>query len=361
MADKHSYRETEQDDLTDTPQRFISAHEVALEAGVSRSAVSRTFTPGASVSPATRKKVLKAAEKLGYQVNDLARGLLANRSRIVGMIAADPDSPFRSRQIAALSRRLAARGSVPVLIPTGQHGENLSAAHETLLRYRAEATVVLSGMPSSSFVELAQRNGQTLILVGRTEEGADHIHINNRLAAETAVDIFAARGMKRLGLITSNVGSRNLVERQEAYIARAKSLGLQISMQRGELTDYDGGFAAASLLLGEKERVEGIFCVNDLMAFGLMDCARDVFSLSIPDDISVIGFDNVAEARWGAYRLTTFDQNAERLSAEIIRLLDERQAAPNAPPRMVTLDIPLILRGSVRALKPENGTRGVGE
>ncbi len=354
MSDKETQREP---DNMDSQPRFISAHEVALEAGVSRSAVSRTFTPGASVSPTTREKVLKAAEKLGYQVNDLARGLLANRSRIVGMIAADPESPFRSRQIAALSRRLTARGSVPVLIPTGQHGENLSAAHETLLRYRAEATVVLSGMPSSSFVELAQRNGQTLILVGRTEEGADHIHINNRLAAETAVEIFAARGMRKLGLITSNVGSLNLVEREEAFIAKGKSLGLSVSVQRGDLTDYEGGYSAASLLLGERERVQGVFCVNDLMAFGLIDCARDVFNLSIPDDVSVIGFDNVTEARWGAYRLTTFDQNAERLSAEIIRLLDERQAVPNAPPQTIVLELPLILRSSVRPLKNERVSR----
>ncbi len=90
MADKDRF----QDEIPENQPRFISAHEVAVEAGVSRSAVSRTFTPGASVSPSTREKVLKAAEKLGYQVNDLARGLLAKRSRIVGMIAADPASPF---------------------------------------------------------------------------------------------------------------------------------------------------------------------------------------------------------------------------------------------------------------------------
>lgn len=347
----------QQDQDANGGPRFISAHEVAQEAGVSRSAVSRTFTPGASVSAATREKVLKAADKLGYQVNDLARGLLAHRSRIVGMIAADPDSPFRARQIATLSRRLAARGNVPVLIPTGQHGENLSAAHEALLRYRAEATVVLSGMPSSSFVELAQRNGQPLILVGRTEAGADRVHANNKLAAETAVDVFTARGLKKLGLITSSVGSPSLVEREQAFVAKAASMGLPVVVQRGELTDYDSGFAAGSLLLGDKDRVEAVLCVNDLMAFGLMDCARDVYNLSIPDDLSIIGFDNVAEARWGAYRLTTFDQNAERLSAEIVRLLDERQSAPNEPPQTTILDMPLILRGSVRPLKTDYATK----
>lgn len=335
----------------DNPPRFISAHEVAQAAGVSRSAVSRTFTPGASVSPATREKVLRAAEKLGYQVNDLARGLLANRSRIVGMVASDPESPFRTQQIAALSRRLVARGSVPVLIPTGTGGENLAAAQATLLRYRAEATVVLSGMPSSSFVELAQRNGQTLIVVGRTESGPDHIRINNALAAQMAVEVFAARGMKRLGLITSAVGSLNLVEREDAFVAKSRELGMTVSVQRAALTDYDGGYAAASLLLGERPAVEGVFCINDLMAFGLMDCARNVFNLSIPEDLSVIGFDNVPQARWGGYRLTTFDQDGDRMAAEIVRVLDQREATPSAPPIISVLDVPLVYRNSVRPLK----------
>ncbi len=98
--------------------RYISAHEVAERAGVSRSAVSRTFTHGASVSPATREKVLRAAEELGYQVNDLARGLLANRSQLIGMIASDPETPFRALQISTLSRLLIENGRVPVLITT---------------------------------------------------------------------------------------------------------------------------------------------------------------------------------------------------------------------------------------------------
>ncbi|MGH6763701.1 MAG: LacI family DNA-binding transcriptional regulator [Phyllobacterium sp.] len=335
----------------DTIPRFISAHEVAERAGVSRSAVSRTFTPGASVSQATREKVMRAAEELGYQVNDLARGLLANRSRLVGMVASDPESPFRTLQISALSRQLVKRGSVPVLIPTGTPNDNLSHSQATLLRYRAEATIVLSGMPSSSFVELAQRNGQPLIVVGRAEQGPDHIRINNVRAAQTAAEVFAARGMKKLGLVTSLVGSPNLLEREEAFVAAATRHGLSVRVERAQFTDYDGGQKAASLLLGLSEPVEGVFCVNDLMAFGLMDYARNVINLSIPEDLSVIGFDDVPEARWGAYRLTTFHQDADKLALEIIRVLDQRQANPGAPPIVATFDLPLIYRNSIRPLK----------
>lgn len=342
MADKNGTDEMEL-------PRFISAHEVAERAGVSRSAVSRTFTRGASVSSATREKVLRAAEELGYQVNDLARGLLANRSQLIGMIASDAETPFRSQQIAALSRLLIESGRVPVLITTDQT-EAGRASHATLLRYRAEATIILSGMPSKAFVDLAQRNGQPLIAVGRSEVGPDHIRINNALAAETAVQIFAARGMQRIGLVTSAVGSPNLVEREEAYVRRAGELGLDVFVERAERTNYDGGTLAASLLLTKGRNIEGVFCVNDLMAFGLMDYARDMLGLAIPRDLSVIGLDDVPEARWGAYRLTTFQQNAERQAREILQVLEQRLKQPAAPPIIAQLDLPLVVRETVRAL-----------
>ncbi len=113
-------------DANDRPQsvpRFVSARDVADLAGVSRSAVSRAFTPGASVAPETREKIMTAAGHLGYQVNDLARGLLANRSRIVGLVATKPEVGFRAHLTAALAAVLIRRGSVPVLINAGETAE----------------------------------------------------------------------------------------------------------------------------------------------------------------------------------------------------------------------------------------------
>lgn len=337
---------------TEASPRYISAHEVAERAGVSRSAVSRTFTHGASVSEATREKVLRAAEELGYQVNDLARGLLANRSQLVGMIASDPETPFRSLQISTLSRLLVESGRVPVLITTDGSAAG-QASHANLLRYRAQATIVLSGMPSRAFIELAQRNGQPLIAIGRNEEGPDHIRVNNALAAATAVQVFAARGMTRIGMVTSAVGSPNLLEREQAYVEAARMAGLEVFVERAERTDYEGGSLAASLLLSPARQVEGVFCVNDLMALGLMDYARNMLGLSIPDDLSVIGFDDIPEANWGAYRLTTFQQSAEKQAREILNILDQRLANPGAPPIVTRLDVPLIMRDTVRMMKIE--------
>src|SRR5688572_20354474 len=122
-------------------RRFVSAQDVAEHAGVSRSAVSRAFTPGASIAPATLARVQEAASALGYQVNHLARGLLAHRSQLVGLVTSDPDTPFRAQTIAALSRALSERGNLPALVSVGPTAGEVANAARQLLRYRAEATV----------------------------------------------------------------------------------------------------------------------------------------------------------------------------------------------------------------------------
>lgn len=140
--------------------RFVSAEQVAQLAGVSRSAVSRTFTPGASVAPTTREKVLRAARELGYHVNDLARGVLANQSRLVGIVATRPEVGFRAHLAAALAKALIKRGSIPILINTGQTEEELLAAQKMLIGHRAEATCPARRrrVSSNSHSEMASRS-----------------------------------------------------------------------------------------------------------------------------------------------------------------------------------------------------------
>ncbi|MEP9372807.1 LacI family DNA-binding transcriptional regulator [Mesorhizobium sp. KR1-2] len=325
---------------------FVSALQVAQRAGVSRSAVSRTFTPGASVSPETREKVMRAAEELGYQVNDLARGLLANASRLVGLVVTKPEVGFRAHLMAALSRALIRRGNVPIIIDTGQTEPELDAARKALFGYRAEATIILSGSPPSSFVDLARCNGQPLIVIGRSESDCDHVRIDNKAAAREAAARFVGRGFRRLGLAGSKSGTPSIVEREDAFRAEAARLGAEVVFERGGDSDYAGGREAARLLLNRPDRPQAIFCVNDLIAFGVMDVARHELGLSIPQDLSVIGFDDVPEAAWDAYGLTTFRQDPDVMAARAMELLDRRQGDAGLAPTVVKITAPLIVRQS---------------
>lgn len=328
---------------------FVSARQVAEHAGVSRSAVSRTFTPGASVSPVTREKVLQAAEELGYQVNHLARGLLASHSRLVGLVVTNPELGFRSHLVAALTRALIGRGSIPFMINTGNTGAEIAAAQAAAFGYRAEATIILSGSPPSSFVDLARRNGQPLIMIGRTEPGFDHVHIDNEGAARRAAAFFVKQGLYRLGLASSASGTPSIVERERAFVAEAGRLGASVVLSRGRDSDYAGGLEAGLQLLDSPERPQAVFCVNDLIAFGFLDIARNRFGIRVPDEISVIGFDDIPEAAWGAYDLTTFRQDPGVIAAKAVELLERRSEEPSAPPAIVTLSVPLVERRSTGA------------
>lgn len=327
-------------------QDFVSAQDVARVAGVSRSAVSRAFTPGASIADDTRRKVMAAAETLGYQVNDLARGLLANKSRLVGLVATKPELGFRTHLAAALTKALIARGSIPLMINTGQTPDELLAAQRALFGHRAEATIILSGSPPASFVDLARRNGQPLVVIGRSEPDADHVEIDNISPARQAASLFAARGFTRLGLAGSRSATSSVIEREDAFRDEAQRLGVQVLAVRGGESDYGGGRDAGRQLMSGPERPQGIFCINDLMALGVIDHARCEAGLQVPHDLSVIGFDDLPEAGWLSYGLTTFRQDPIEMADNAVALLDRRQAEPHRPPARVRIAAPLIVRTS---------------
>jgi DNA-binding LacI/PurR family transcriptional regulator len=328
--------------------QYVSALQVAKQAGVSRSAVSRAFTPGASVSAKKREKILAAAEALGYQVNDLARGLLARKSRLVGLVVTNPELGYRSHLVAALTKALIHRGSVPIVINTGRTEEELTAAQKTLFGYRAEATIILSGSPPSSFVELARRNGQPLIVLGRSETGADDVNIDNEGAGRAAARFFLDNGLSKLAFAATAVRTPTTIEREFGFRDEAEKNGAVVLSGNGDNSDYQGGQEAARQLFNADVRPEAVFCVNDLVAFGLIDYVRHNTSLRIPDDLSVIGFDDIPEAAWDAYDLTTFRQDASIMAQHAVSLLERREADPDRPPAHERLATHLVLRGSAR-------------
>lgn len=336
--------------------RFVSARDVAELAGVSRSAVSRAFTPGASVAPETRDKIMTAAARLGYQVNDLARGLLANRSRIVGLVATKPELGFRAHLTAALAAVLIRRGSVPVLINVGETAEETEAAQRTLFGHRAEAVIVLSGSPPSSFLELARSNGLPLVAIGREAPEIDNVQTDNAGAARAIAAAFIAAGHHNLALAGSESGTPAIVERELAFAEEAERLGARVAVARGSDTDYAGGIRAAEQLFEVAERPTAVFAVNDLVAFALIDHLKTRLGLHIPEDVAVVGFDDLPEAAWLGYRLTTFRQDPMEMAEHAVALLEERATTSSAAPVRLRIATKLMVRDTFSP--PNNGAFG---
>ena len=335
--------------MTEKKQKTVaSAAEVARLAGVSRSAVSRTFTPGASVSADTRRRVMEAAETLNYHVNHLARGLSNEKSRPVCLLGANLDAPYQASLLDAITQKLQQAGRAVMVINTSGDEASAEAALRQTLNYRASATVVLSGTPQASLVQSCIDSGQHLILVNRAGQfdGADHITIDYRSAMEDACYTLAQAGCESLAIISSTAQSPSLMARERFFHEAAKAANLSCDIHRLGPTSYETGVETAKRLLPYRNRPDGVLCVTDLIACGFMDAARQEFKLRIPEDLCVVGFDNIPQASWLSYQLTTFRQPLDDMAHAIVSLL-EKGKLEGAQDRHV-LTAPIEWRQSVR-------------
>ncbi|SKA34448.1 LacI family DNA-binding transcriptional regulator [Consotaella salsifontis] len=327
---------------------FVSSQEVARLAGVSRSAVSRTFTPGASVSPETRERVMKAAKTLGYHVNHLARGLISQTTGIVCLVVSDIATPYLSSMVDALTRRLQEAGKVAMVINATGKLEKIEDAIRQTLHYRADATVVLSGSPDRAIIQTCLDSGQRMILLNRDEmlPGIRNVSLDHAAAAREALDAFLAAGCRRLAVVTSAARTPSLVGRETGFVDAARAVGLEVATWSEGPTAHASGAAGARRLLGRTDRPDAVFCVTDLLACGFMDVARHEFGLRIPKDVSVIGFDDIEQAAWPSYNLTTFAQPVAEIADYVVTCVAADEVAEAVPRRLFAA--PMIRRSTVR-------------
>lgn len=341
----------------------VSARDVAALAGVSRAAVSRCFTPGASISAETRAKILKAADQLGYQVNRLASGLIRNETGLVALIASDIATPYRSELLAALTEALQQAGKVALVINTDRSDGSVEHALRQAISYRTDAAIFLSGMPARSLAETCLKNGMRLVLINRDEErpGSLRLRLQDAEAGRRAVAILIAAGCRRLALASSAADTPSLTERARGFREAAMAAGIDWIEERRGATCYETGQELGLSLLARPDRPDGIFCTTDLMACGVMDAARWRLGLRIPQELSLIGFDDIAQGHWDSYALTTFRQPIDRIAARAVAWLSAT-AAPEDPAETL-FEPALVMRGSVARIAPPDpgGIRPSGD
>ncbi|MGV8939264.1 MAG: substrate-binding domain-containing protein [Allorhizobium sp.] len=334
----------------DKRKDFVSAQEVAERAGVSRSAVSRTFTDGASVSVEMRRRVLEAAEALGYHVNHLARGLMRDESGIVCLIVSDMSTPYRSSLIRALTQQLQGAGKVAMLINTDRSDKSVDLALRQAIRYRADASIILSGMPDKSITDLCLKNGQRLVLINRDDEqeGPLRINLDDAEAARRVLTAFLRAGCRRMAFANSMAGTPSLMERERGFVSAAAARGLTVAVERFGPTSYASGAVLAQRLLTRSDRPDAVFCATDLLACGFMDAARHQFSISVPGELCIAGFDDIEQASWTSYALTTFAQPIDRIAQEAVSWLAGDHEDLQAEQSLCRLPAELVWRNSIR-------------
>ncbi len=334
----------------------ITSNDVARLAQVSQSAVSRAFTPGASVSEVTRARVLDAAQKLGYRPNAHARSLITGRSRIIGLVLSYLENLFYPLALQRLAERLQ-RDGYHVLLFINQN-PNADDLVTEILQYHVDGIVLAATTLSSALARNCADADIPVVLFNRvmadggvnSTQSVSSVRGDNVAGGRAVADFLVHGGHRRMAYIAGNEESSTNLERERGFRAGLAAAGLHIwARATGNYDFFQARQAALELFAPGRERPDAVFVASDHMAFAVMDTLRFELKLRIPEDVSVVGFDNVPQADWGAYRLTTFEQPVDPMIEATVGLLQERLREQGAgPARNVVVPGSLVVRGSAR-------------
>ncbi len=331
----------------------VTSIDVARLAEVSQSAVSRTFTPGASVSEDTRRKVMEAARKLGYRPNAHARSLITKRSRIIGVVLSYLENLFYPVALEQLAKRLQRDGYHVLLFVTDT--QNSDELVNQILQYHVDGIVLAATTLSSALAQQCSDAAIPVVLFNRVmasgSAGAvSSVRSDNVAGGRAVARHLAETGHQRIAYIAGNEETSTNLERERGFRDGLAERGLRIWARGVGNYDFEQARAATrELFRAGNERPDAVFVASDHMAFAVMDTLRGELGLRVPEDVSVVGFDNVPQADWGSYRLTTVEQPVAPMVEATVELLQKfLRDGSTSHSENVVVPGQLIVRSSVR-------------
>lgn len=305
----------------------ITSEDVARLAQVSQSSVSRAFTPGASISEKNRQKVLDAARRLGYRPNAHARSLITGRSKIIGLVLLYLENPFYAIALQRLAERLQRDGYHVLLFIN--HTQNADGLVSEILQYAVDGIVLAATSLSSVLAAQCADAGIPVVLFNRVMADPQYgivssVRTDNVAGGRVVADYLAKTGHRRIAYLAGNEETSTNLERERGFREGLQEHGLRIwGRAVGNYSFEQACQATREIVQLGGELPDAIFVANDHMAFAAMDTMRHELGLSVPEDISVVGFDNVPQASWGSYRLTTVEQPMDPMIEATVGILQK--------------------------------------
>lgn len=331
----------------------VTSLEVAKRAGVSQSAVSRVFTPGASASKSTVQKVRQAAEELGYRPNVLARSLITGRTRIIGLVVAYLENQFYPVVLELLSRALQDKGYHILIFMAENSTEKVAQVMEELLDYQVDGIITASVAMTNDLTARCTAVGIPVVMFnrGQDDERLSEVTSDNIAGGRRATEFLIAGGHRRIAHVMGWQGASTGRDRATGFRLAMDAAGLAPHAMIDGMYSRDVAAEVARDLCRGPDRPDAIFVGNDHMAFAVMDALRHDLGLSVPGDVSVVGYDDVPLAAWPAYGLTTIRQPVNRMVEATVEALLSQIESGDSAPRKIRIDGPLVIRTSAR--KPE--------
>jgi DNA-binding LacI/PurR family transcriptional regulator len=353
--------------------RHITSRDVAAKAGVSQSAVSRCFTQGASIADATRERVMQAAAELGYRPNVHARNLITGRSRMVGVVLAHLDNLFYPRFLQLLTERLQTLNMQVLLFVAD--GNDQAELMSQLLNYRVDGIVLAATTLNAELAKACTDAGIPVVLFNRVPSHAldrafHSVQTHQEESMRRMTHLLIEAGHQRIAYLAGSLATSTNQARESGCRQALKEAGQ--SLYAYGVGDYLESTAIAVVRQwygtpGQTKPLskcpDAIVVADDRMALAVMDTLRHELGIQIPQQVSVVGFDDVPQAAWPAYELTTCAQPLPDMIEVVVELLTQ-QLQQDPPPRKagalgraVVLPAPLQIRGSARVLPQKSSAR----
>jgi LacI family transcriptional regulator len=339
----------------DAWRRKPSSWDIAREANVSQSTVSRVLNNSPRISQATSQRVKDAMVRLGYSPNAAARTLITGRSNLIGLVVSNITNPFYPEVIEAIVATAAEEEYNVVLCNTQEDGNLQSAYLELLIEHQVDGAILTSSLLGSEPVLSEMGIDRIpLVMVNRTvsEVSVDSVHLDNVEAGRIVAAHFVKLGHRSIGFVGGLQETSTNSLRLAGFRSGLKELGVELPADRithGAFT-RDSGYALAGELLKLPDRPTALFCADDLIALGAMDAIIDA-GLRIPEDVAVVGADDVPVASLRQIALTTIRQPAAEMGRRAVKLLLERlRGGPGGEPIEIVLRPRLIVRRTCGAL-----------
>lgn len=322
-----------------------TARDVARQVGTSTAAVSRAFRRDAPISKELRERIHRAASELGY-LPPGERSLAAMTTGIVTLVAGDLSNPFYPMTADALSQALLARGRRMILHPVPP-ASDVDLVMRQVLDFRSDAAIVTSATMPSRLARECRRQKMPVVLFNRVQSdaGMTAVTCDNYGGGRLVAQRLVAMGRRRVAMIGGRRDTSTHLERARGFGDALGDAGMSLLASAPGNYQYDVALGAAEALLSRRPVPDAIFCVNDIMALATLDAAR-ARGVAVPDDVAVIGFDDIPMANWASYRLTTVRQPVGRMVAEALDLIDLQLADPGAEGAIRILPVTLIERES---------------
>ena len=310
----------------------VTAKQVAERAGVSVSAVSRTFTKGASVAPATRSRILNVAEVLGYQPNAMARSLMTGRTALIGLVSNNFNNPAFMEIFDLFTRRLQDHGLRPLLVNLSDDTDPQKAV-AMLQQYNVDGVIVASStLPPAFITGCLAAHIPTIHAFGKTTPG-NPVHVvsaDNLQGGRLAAEVILRHGYRRIAFLGGPLAASSTEERLSGFRAGLQQHKLAPASEVfANNYSHGEGQALMQAILADHS-IEAVFCGDDLLAMGALDACRDMHR-TVPGDMGILGFNDIAMAAWSAYDLSTIRQPiAEIIVAAVelsIQLVSNREVA----------------------------------